>query len=183
MPGKFRFPIHWASRWTLLPLRLLIGIGFMAHGLAKWTRGPANFGHLLQQAGVPFPIYTAWMVTSLEVFGGAAIVVGALVTLVSVPLIISMAVAILTVQGHYGFSSVNTIGLTPSGPIFGPPGYEINLLYIAGLLALALSEPTVFSLDRLIGGARGSGRPRSVASHQYSGPPSKREDEARMTSG
>jgi hypothetical protein len=36
-----------------------------------------------------------------------------LVTLVSVPLIISMVVAIITVQGHYGFSSVNTIGLFP----------------------------------------------------------------------
>ncbi|MGH9466836.1 MAG: DoxX family protein [Terriglobales bacterium] len=146
---KFRWPIQCGSRWTLLPLRLLIGIGFMAHGLAKWTRGPAKFGLLLQQAGVPFPSHTAWLVTLVEVFGGAALVVGALVTFVSIPLVISMIGAILTVQGHYGFSSVNTIGLTPTGPVFGPPGYEINLLYIAGLLALALSEPTVLSLDHL----------------------------------
>lgn len=69
-----------------------------------------------------------------------------------------MVVAIFTIRIHYGFSSVNTIGLTPSGPVFGPPGYEINLLYIAGLLALALSEPTAFSVDRLVGRARGSRR-------------------------
>ncbi len=148
---KFVLPIRLNCRWTLLPLRLMVGIGFLMHGLAKWGRGPAKFGLLLQQAGVPFPFHTAWMVTLLEVFGGTAMIIGFLVTLVSVPLVISMAVAVLTVQHRFGFSSVNTIGLTPSGPVFGPPGYEINLLYIAGLLALALSEPTAWSVDRALG--------------------------------
>jgi putative oxidoreductase len=140
----FRFfeKVNLANRWTLLPLRLVIGLGFLAHGLAKWNRGPAKFGLLLRHTGVPFPLQTAWLVTGLEVFGGAALIIGLLVTIVSIPLIVSMAVAILTVQGHYGFSSVNTIGLTASGPSFGPPGYEINLLYIVGLLALALSGPS-----------------------------------------
>jgi len=54
----------------------------------------------------------------------------------------------LTVQIHYGFSAVNTIGLTPAGPVFGPPGYEINLLYIAGLLALILAGADALSIDR-----------------------------------
>jgi uncharacterized membrane protein YphA (DoxX/SURF4 family) len=53
---------RFASRWTLLPLRLVMGAGFVAHGVAKLTRGPAKFGLLLQQAGVPFPLHTAWMV-------------------------------------------------------------------------------------------------------------------------
>ena len=150
MTSKFHWPLDFPSRWTFLPMRLVIGIGFIAHGLAKWTRGPEKFALLLQQVGVPFPLPIAWLSTLLEVFGGAALVVGALVTLVSVPLIISMVVAIITVQGRYGFSSVNTIGLAPSGPIFGPPGYEINLLYIAGLLALAVSEPTALSVDSLV---------------------------------
>jgi putative oxidoreductase len=69
---------------------------------------------------------------------------------VSIPLITSMIAAIVTVQGRFGFSSINTIGLTPSGPLFGPPGYEINLLYIAGLVALALSGPTALSIDRVL---------------------------------
>ena len=140
-----------ASRqWALLPLRLIVGIGFIAHGMAKWTRGPAKFGNLLHVVGVPFPAPTAWLVTLLEVFGGLAILVGAFVVIVSVPLVVSMLVAMFTVQLRYGFSSVNTIGLTPTGPIFGPPGYEINLLYIAALLALALSAPSVFSIDAWI---------------------------------
>lgn len=36
----------------------------------------------------------------------------------------------------------------PSGPIFGPPGYEINLLYIASLIALALFGPGALSAGR-----------------------------------
>ena len=139
-----------ARQWALLPLRLIVGVGFIAHGMAKWTRGPAKFGNLLHVVGVPFPVPTAWLVTLLEVFGGLAILVGAFVVIVSVPLVVSMLVAMFTVQLRYGFSSVNTIGLTPTGPIFGPPGYEINLLYIAALVALALSRPSVFSIDALI---------------------------------
>ena len=148
----FRFleKMNFSSRWTLLPLRLVIGVGFLAHGLAKWNRGPAKFAVLLLHTGVPFPLLTAWLVTGLEVFGGVALILGLLVTIVSIPLLVSMVVAIATVQGHYGFSSVNTVGLTPSGPLFGPPGYEINLLYIAGLLALALSGPSALSIDRLL---------------------------------
>ena len=146
--------INLPCRWTLLPLRLLIGTGFLLHGLAKWNRGPAQFGLLLLHAGVPFPLQTAWLVTCLEVFGGAAVLVGLFVTILSIPLIISMLVAIFTVQGRFGFSSVNTISLTPSGPLFGPPGYEINLLYIAGSVALALSGPTALSVDRVLARAK-----------------------------
>ena len=63
---------------------------------------------------------------------------GAFVAIVSIPLILSMLAAMFTVNIKYGFSAVNTIGLTPEGPQLGPPGYEINLLYIAGLVALIL---------------------------------------------
>jgi putative oxidoreductase len=90
----------------------------------------------------------------LEFFGGMAILAGILVALVSIPLVMSMLVAMFTVQLKYGFSSINTIGLTKTGPVFGPPGYEINLLYIAALLVLALSNPTPLSVDRWLAGRR-----------------------------
>ena len=140
------FIVPW-RRWALLPLRLIVGYGFIAHGIAKWNRGPENFGKLLAVLGVPGPVATAWLVTLVEVLGGLAIVAGAFVVLASIPLIISMAVAMATIHVRYGFSAVNTIGLTPTGPVFGPPGYEINLLYMAALLALALAGPSVWSLD------------------------------------
>ena len=136
-----------AQKWVLLPLRLIVGLGFIAHGSAKWSRGPANFGKLLYQVGIPLPTTTAWVVTLVEMFGGLAILVGAFVAIASIPLMVSMLVAMFTVQLRYGFSSVNTIGLSASGPIFGPPGYEINLLYIAALLALILAGPAALSVD------------------------------------
>jgi putative oxidoreductase len=136
----------------------------MAHGWAKWSRGPQQFGKLLQHVGVPLPGSTAWAVTLLELFGGLAILLGAFVVIVSVPLVISMLVAMLTVQLQYGFSSVNTIGLTPAGPVFGPPGYEINLFYIAGLLALVLGGAGPLSVDRWL-------MQRTGASRRPTGPP------------
>lgn len=137
-----------ARRWSPVLMRLVIGFGFMAHGWAKWNRGPANFGKLLAQIGVPMPAASAWGVTMVELLGGAAIFVGAFVAIVSVPLILSMLVAMVTVHLRYGFSSINTIGLTPDGPVFGPPGYEVNLLYIGGLLALAMGGAGALSVDR-----------------------------------
>jgi putative oxidoreductase len=61
-----------------------------------------------------------------------------------------MLVAMFTVHLRYGFSAINTIGLTADGPQFGPPGYEVNLLYIGGLLALILGGAGPFSIDRLL---------------------------------
>jgi putative oxidoreductase len=127
---------------------IVVGFGFLAHGAAKWSRGPDGFAKLLAHIGVPLPVPTAWMVTLVEVAGGVAILAGAFVVIVSVPLIASMLVALFTVHLRFGFSSVNTIGLGPAGPIFGPPGYEINLLYIGALVALALMGSGACSVDR-----------------------------------
>jgi putative oxidoreductase len=137
------------QRWVPIPIRIILGVGFMVHGWAKWSRGPAAFAELLKQAHVPLPLANAWLVTLLEIFGGLALLVGAFVALVSVPLILSMLGAMFTVNINYGFSAVNTIGLTPEGPQFGPPGYEINLLYIAGLLALIFGGAGPLSIDAL----------------------------------
>jgi putative oxidoreductase len=83
------------------------------------------------------------------------ILAGAFVAAVSIPLIVMMLVAMVTVHLRYGFSAINTIGLTADGPQFGPPGYEINLLYVAGLLALILGGAGPFSIDRLLSGRKG----------------------------
>jgi putative oxidoreductase len=161
---KLRNEALW-SQWVPLPLRLVIGIGFMVHGWAKLSRGPSGFGKLLTQIGAPLPETTAWVSTFVELLGGLAILVGAFVEVVSVPLIVMMLVAMFTVHLKYGFSSINTIGLTPNGPQFGPPGYEINLLYIAGLLSLILVGAGALSIDRLL--SRKGGLPERPGEHQH----------------
>jgi putative oxidoreductase len=137
-------------QWAPLPLRLIIGYGFLAHGWAKLTRGPEGFARLLTQIGAPLPEVTAWVSTFVEILGGLAILAGAFVAVVSIPLIVMMLVAMFTVHLRYGFSAINTVGLTAAGPQFGPPGYEVNLLYIAGLLALILGDAGPLSIDRLL---------------------------------
>ena len=138
------------QHWVPLPLRLMIGYGFMAHGWAKLSRGPAGFAKLLEQVGAPLPEATAWVSTLIEFLGGLAILAGAFVAVVSIPLIVMMLVAMFTVHLRYGFSAIHTIGLTAAGPQFGPPGYEVNLLYVAGLLALILLGAGPLSIDRLL---------------------------------
>jgi putative oxidoreductase len=137
------------SAWAL-PLRLIIGFGFMAHGYAKLSTGPAKFADILQALGVPAPGLAAWMTALVELFGGLAILTGAFVPIISIPLIIIMLVALFTVHLPFGFSSVKLIAITADGARFGTIGYEVNLLYIAGLLALALGSPSPFSIDALL---------------------------------
>src|SRR4029453_6166292 len=66
-------------RWVPIPIRMMLGVGFMVHGWAKWSRGPAAFAELLKQANVPLPLANAWLVTLLELFGGVALLMGAFV--------------------------------------------------------------------------------------------------------
>ena len=122
----------------------------MAHGWAKISRGTAGFQKLLTQIGVPFPHINAEITPYVELFGGVAILFGVFVTIAAIPLIVTMLVAMVTIHINYGFSSINTIGLTPDGPVFGPPGYEINLLYIAGLVSLIITGAGKFSVDNWI---------------------------------
>jgi putative oxidoreductase len=131
-------------------LRLAIGFGFMAHGWAKLTRGPEAFARLLSVLHVPAPHFMAWLTTLTELLGGFALFIGAFTSMAAVPLIGTMLVALFTIHIHFGYSSIATIGLTPEGPKFGPPGYEINLLYIAGLVALIITGAGKYSVDAIL---------------------------------
>ena len=138
------------SEWALLPLRLIIGFGFMAHGYAKLSAGPQKFAGMLQTIGVPAPSLAAWMTALVEFFGGLAVMAGAFIPIVSIPLAIVMLVALFTIHLPFGFSSIKLMGITESGPQFGTPGYEVNLLYLAGLLTLVLGGAGPLSIDNML---------------------------------
>lgn len=138
------------SGWALVPLRLMVGFGFAAHGYAKLSRGPDNFASLLTSLGVPQPQLMAWITTLLELLGGISIMAGAFVTLLSLPLAVVMLTAMVSVHLQYGFSSIRLKAVTSMGAEFGPVGYELNLLYIAALLALAVSGAGKLSVDHYV---------------------------------
>jgi putative oxidoreductase len=138
------------NEWALVPLRLMVGFGFAAHGYAKLSRGPANFASVLTSLHVPQPHIMAWITSLLEFLGGISIMAGAFVVLLSLPLAIVMLTAMFTVHLPYGFSSVRLKAVTDMGAEFGPIGYELNLLYIAALLALAVSGSGRLSVDQYL---------------------------------
>src|SRR5262245_7885307 len=138
------------ARWAPIPLRLIVGYGFMAHGVAKLSRGPDVFIGILQALGVPVPTVMAWSTILIELLGGLAVLLGAFVVVVSVPMAAMLLVAIFTVHLPYGFTAIKLQAVTSEGPQFGPPGYEVNLLYLACLAALVLGGAGPLSVDGLM---------------------------------
>ena len=141
------FAIH---RWPLLPLRLIVGFGFIEHGLAKLAKGPDAFANILQAMGVPGAHFMAWSTILVEILGGLAIILGLFVTLASLPMAAVLLVAMFTVHLPYGFSSIKLEAVTAAGAQFGPPGYEVDLLYLACLTALVLGGPGPLAIGGLI---------------------------------
>lgn len=138
------------NRWWALILRAMVGYGFMAHGLAKLSRGPGAFAAILHAIGVPAPDLMAWATILVEILGGLSVLLGAFVWVASIPMAAVLVVAMFTVHLPYGFSSIKLVAVTDAGAQFGPPGYEVNLLYLASLAALALGGSGPFSVDAVI---------------------------------
>ena len=136
------------SRWTPLPLRLIVGYGFIVHGFEKLSRGPETFAVVLHTLGVPMPFLLSWLTTLVELIGGVAILTGAFVPIVSLPMAIVLITALFKIHLPYGFFSVKLVEVTENGTKFGPVGYEIILLYLAGLAALVLGGAGPLSIDQ-----------------------------------
>ena len=142
------------DRWALIPVRLIVGFGFMEHGFAKLAKGPDAFANILEAMGVPGPHFMAWATILVEILGGLAVILGAFVRLASLPMAAVLLVAMFTVHLPYGFSSIKLQAVTAAGAQFGPPGYEVDLLYLACLAALVLGGPGPLAIEGLIGKRR-----------------------------
>jgi putative oxidoreductase len=146
------------ARWAPIPLRMIVGYGFMEHGFAKLSKGPDVFAAILQGMGVPAPHLMAWLTILTELLGGLAVLLGAFVALVSVPMTAVLLVAMFKVHLQYGFSSIKLLAVTATGAKFGPVGYEVILLYVACLAALVIGGSGPFAIDELISKRRDTGR-------------------------
>ena len=151
------------ARWAPVPLRLIVGYGFMEHGFAKLARGLDAFPTILHALGVPLPHLMGWLTILVEIFGGLAVLLGALVPLASIPMAAVLLVATITVHLPYGFSSIKLLAVTAAGAQFGPPGFETDLLYLACLAALVLGGSGPLAIEGLLVKRREIGRPSSHA--------------------
>jgi hypothetical protein len=64
------------TRLAPIPLRLIVGYGFMEHGFAKLGRGADSFALILHAIGTPAPYLLSWATILIEIFGGLAVLLG-----------------------------------------------------------------------------------------------------------
>ncbi len=118
-------------------LRLAMGPILAYHGYQKVERGVSSFAAFVDSLGVPFPTLAAYAVTFLELGGGLAILVGLLTQVWSLLLAIQFALITWLVKLDVGL-------IAPPGQ---GAGAELDLLILAGALALTVIGPGAFSLD------------------------------------
>lgn len=97
-----------------LLIRLFLAPVFIAAGLHKALNFEEIvnwFGHPEWGLGLPFPALMAFLATTAELVGGVLILFGALTRLTSIPLIITMLVAIFSVHWQHGWFAI-----APSNP-------------------------------------------------------------------
>jgi putative oxidoreductase len=95
-----------------------------------------------------------WATIAVEIVSGLLVLFGAFVPVAALPMIIVLLVAIVTVHLPNGFSSIKLVSYDSTGAHFGQPGYETDLLYLAGLLALCIGGAGPLSLDGYLSARR-----------------------------
>ena len=124
--------------YAALPLRLCIGLMFAAHGSQKLLglfggKGLVETGQLFGQMGFHPGIFWAGLVGSSEFFGGWCVLIGLLTRWATLPLMVTMAVAIIKVHWPHGF--------------FGPMGFEYPFVIMGGLVTLFILGGGKASVD------------------------------------
>lgn len=124
----------------LLLARIAVAYGFYEPAMMKWS----DMGAVAQwfgSMGMPLPTLNAYMAATTEIVGVVFLTLGFMTRLISIPLMVVMVVAIVTVHLPHGFSA-------------GDNGYEIPLYYMLFLLIFLSHGAGKFSLDRLIFGEK-----------------------------
>jgi len=123
---------------SLLLARFAVAYGFLDPAMKKWADIDAIAGWF-GSMGIPFPTLNAYMAASTEVLGVVLLTLGLFTRLISVPLMVVMVVAIVTVHLAHGFSA-------------GDNGFEIPLYYLLFLFIFMSHGAGKFSLDHLLFG-------------------------------
>ena len=121
---------------ALLLARFAVAYGFYEPAMMKWN----DIGSVAVWFGsmvIPFPTLNAYMAASMETVGVVLLILGLFTRFISIPLMIIMLVAIVTVHLGNGFSAEAN-------------GFEIPLYYLLFLLMFFSQGGGRFSLDHLL---------------------------------
>jgi len=125
---------------SLLLARLAVAYGFYEPAMMKWSDIDA-VGEWFASMNYPLPLFQAYLAATTEITGVVLLTLGLFTRLISIPLIVVMIVAIVTVHLPHGFSA-------------GDNGFAIPLYYMLFLMIFLSFGAGRFSLDRLIFGEK-----------------------------
>ena len=132
--------------WSLLVVRLGLGVIFFAHGAQKvlgWFGGHGLAGTIKAFRGMGVPPAATTMAAFIEFLGGLGMLFGLLARPAAAGIIVVMLMAIAKVHGKHGFFL--NLGVPGKGP-----GFEFNFGLIVMALATLIGGAGVLSLDRAI---------------------------------
>lgn len=133
--------------WTILLLRLALGIVFFAHGAQKmlgWFGGngfTATMGFFTGMLHIP--ALFAFLAIAAEFFGALGLLTGFLTRVAALGIFAVMLVAVVMVHSQFG------LFMNWSGTQKGE-GFEYHLLAMAIALVLMIKGGGAWSLDRML---------------------------------
>ena len=133
---EFSRLVEYIQSFSLLLARLVVAYGFYEPAMMKWA-DIGSVANWFESLGIPFPVLNAYMAASTEIVGVVLLTLGLMTRVISIPLIVVMIVAIVTVHLPNGFSA-------------GENGFEIPLYYMLFLLIFLAHGAGKFSIDRII---------------------------------
>lgn len=119
--------------WSLLIIRVVLGITFFVHGLAKFQGGIDNIAGWFASIGLPG--FLAYAVALIEMAGGIALILGLGTRIVSALFAIIMIGAIVKVKIEAGFLGNGKMA-----------GSELDIALMAMAAALLVSGSRLYSL-------------------------------------
>jgi uncharacterized membrane protein YphA (DoxX/SURF4 family) len=122
---------------STLILRVILGITFFVHGVVKFQGGIENIAGWFGAIGLPG--FLAYVVATIEVLGGIALIFGLGSRVVSALLALLMIGATLKVKLAVGFLGNGEMA-----------GYELDLALLAMAVFIAINGSKLFSLDQVI---------------------------------
>lgn len=118
-------------------LRVIIALTLVIHGVTRIRLGGVTgFGEFLAETHVPLGTFVAWVLTLVEIGGGAVLALGFGVVWLCAWFAVQLAVGIVLVHFKEGWFVVGA----------GRNGMEYSVVLIAGLVSIALTHwPRYFS--------------------------------------
>ncbi len=132
-----------------LATRIVLGLAFVQAGLGKFQHFDGTVRYF-SSLGIPVATFSAGLVATMELVGGAALLAGFLSRLMASCLAVTMIVALLTAEGDAFLRS-----WSPGADI--APSDVLPFRFLLLLAWVALYGPGTASLDALLARWRGRG--------------------------